>query len=95
MTRPSLPGSSVSGYPALVDDHRLETIRAIRERLAADRPQLSKALVAAHMRCEAVLLDAIATLQRCRAAQVRRAAHLQRDNFESTGPARARENGTD
>jgi hypothetical protein len=74
-------------------DHRLRTILAIRERLAADRPHLKKALIAAHMRCEAVVLDAIATLERCRAAQLRRAAHRHGNN-DSTHSARQRGNGT-
>jgi hypothetical protein len=60
-------------------DDRLATIQALRERVAEGRPQLTKAFAEARMRCAAVMLDAVATLERCRAAKIRREAHRKSD----------------
>lgn len=50
-------------------------MRALRERVKADLPRLAKAVDNARLRSEAVILDAIATLDRCRTAQERREIH--------------------
>ena len=75
----------VRGYSAVVED-RLATIKAIRERLAEGRPQLNKAFAAARLRCEAVMLDAVATVERCRSAQLRRATHRRENDIRGHSP---------
>jgi hypothetical protein len=55
-------------------DERLDAIRAFREELGTDRVHLRKAVDNARLRSEAVIMDAAATVERCRSAQQRRAA---------------------
>jgi hypothetical protein len=64
-------------------DKRLEAMRARRERVLAERMQLTKILTDARLRCQAVMLDSVATLERCRSARDRRAA--QRRNGGGAG----------
>jgi hypothetical protein len=68
-------------------DDRVATIQALRERVAEGRPQLTKAFADARMRCEAVMLDAVATLERCRAAKSRREAHRKIDEVSGISPS--------
>ena len=51
---------------------RLNELRAIRERLAEQRPHLEKSLEDARVRYEAVLRDASAMIEWCRACQAKR-----------------------
>ena len=64
------------GYSHPVDE-QADKVRALRERVKADLPRLAKAVDYARLRSEAVILDAIATLDRCRAAQHRREVHSE------------------
>jgi hypothetical protein len=69
-----LPQFDGRGYSHSVDE-QADKVRALRERVKADLPRLAKAVDNARLRSEAVILDAIATLDRCRAAQERREIH--------------------
>jgi hypothetical protein len=50
----------------------------MHERTAADWPQLEKAFAEARTRCQAVMVDAAALVERCRSAKIRRAADRDR-----------------
>ena len=71
MNLSSLPQLGGDRYSQRVDE-KVNKVRALRERVKADLPRLAKAVDNARLRSEAVILDAIATVDRCRTAQVRR-----------------------
>jgi hypothetical protein len=74
-------------------DNRLAAIQDMRQRLVARRLDLTKAVANARMRCAAVIMDAVATVERCQDAQRRRAAH-RTINPRHIAPAHADEDRT-